>query len=91
MNSKRLSIFALAAMSAFVLAGCTGNDGSNDGNDGSGGNGGSDGGSTGADAPACPTGGSGTDIVQAGSSTVLPIAEAFRRGGALADDVEGLV
>jgi phosphate transport system substrate-binding protein len=87
MKTNALSLLALTAVAAFVLAGCTGNngadaadgDGGGPANGGNGVDGGSDGGTDGGaeDAsPDCPTGPRQT-INQAGSSTVLPIAEAW--------------
>ncbi|MEA3135914.1 MAG: phosphate transport system substrate-binding protein [Thermoplasmata archaeon] len=78
MTSKRIPILALAAIAAFVLAGCSGStsDNGGDSNDGATDTSGSTGGAGGAD-PGCPSGGSKTKLVQAGSSTVLPIAEAW--------------
>ncbi len=73
MTSKRFSIFAMAAVAAFVLAGCSGS--TTDTPDGepttTGGNNGS------SNPDGCVSGGSKTEIIQAGSSTVLPIAEAW--------------
>lgn len=73
MTSKRIPLLAIAAVSAFVLAGCAGST-----NDAPGGEPTTTGGDNGSGASdGCVSGGSKTEIVQAGSSTVLPIAEAW--------------
>jgi phosphate transport system substrate-binding protein len=80
MNTNGLSILALAAVAAFVLAGCTGSDGGDgtvpDGSTTTGSNAGHGAGNEG-DEPDCRSSGSRATINQAGSSTVLPIAEAW--------------
>lgn len=79
MTTTRLSLLAMAAVAALVLAGCSSApQGPEDSN---GGATAADGGTTGpiddnVDVD-CPRGGSFTNINQAGSSTVLPIAEAW--------------
>jgi phosphate transport system substrate-binding protein len=79
MNINGSPLLALAAIAALVFAGCASAPTGPAADDGS--NGGStvlgtDGGNGNVDVD-CPTGGSRTTINQAGSSTVLPIAEAW--------------